>query len=172
MLPTGIMTLLKAGAQAGKAASSGVRPMVRQGKDISGLVKIAEMETRNLAKTQNYDGIIDLYRNLGTFDGGSDIAFQGLSIAERLKILNAIKKTTLGFKPPKGLPKKTITGAFDTLEAEFRATRPTRLSFYDETGKLEKVINPDGTKTTEFGKVVPFRPKKATGGLMTLGDYL
>ena len=160
----GILNALKGIGAAGKLASQGVRPMikpVKAARDLTGLTDATKVMTRNLIQQKNYDGIFDLYRDIGVLGvhnmtkGANAKMFQGLSVGERTKLLNEIEKITLATKPPQGFTKKRVKEVFDYFNAEYGASIPVDLRFADDTAEIIK-----------------FRPKKAEGGLMSLGDYL
>ena len=164
MVATGIMSALRGMGAAAKLASQGVRPMMKPAKavrDITGLTDATKVMTRNLIQQKNYDGIFDLYRDVGVLGvnnmtkGANAKMFQGLSTRDRSKLLKEIEKITLGTKPPQGFTKKRVKEVFDYFNAEYGASIPVDLRFADDTAEIIK-----------------FRPKKAEGGLMSLGDYL
>ena len=172
MLGPGITALLRGGAQAGKAAASGIRALTRptpKVADMTSLRDATSMSTRNMLGEKNFDGVAEMYRNIGAFDGqGMAKGFQSLSNKERLELLKLIEEITVKNPIPKelkkqGINKKLMKDVFQTLEAEYFASRP--LTLVDDTGA--PLFPKPG-----MGKVVPFKPKKAEGGLMSLEDYL
>jgi hypothetical protein len=173
MLGAGITALLRGGAQAGKAAASGIRALTRptpKAADMTSLKDATSMSIRNMLGEKNFDGVVEMYRNIGALDGqGMSKGFQNLTNKEQLELMRLIQDITIKNPIPKelknkGINKKMLKNVFSTLEAEYFASRPLRLVDAD-TGLP---LNPK----PGMGKVVPFRPKKAEGGLMTLEDLL
>lgn len=160
MVATGIMSALKGMGAAAKLASQGVRPMMKPAKavrDITGLTDATKVMTRNLIQNKNWDGVFDLYRDVGVLGmhgsakGMNAKLFQGLSPLERSNILKEIKKISLAAKPPQGFTKKRVKEVVDYFEAEFGASIPFDLRLPSDTAKIIK-----------------FKPKKAKGGIMEI----
>jgi hypothetical protein len=164
MIPTGILNALKGLQIAAKLTSQGVRPMikpVKAARDLTGLTDATKVMTRNLIQQKNWDGVFDLYRDVGVLGmqgsakGANAKMFQGLSPRDRNNLLKEIKKISLASKPPQGITKRKVKDVFNYFEAEFGGSIPLDVRLPSDTAKIIK-----------------FRPKKAEGGLMSLMDLL
>jgi len=164
VIGTGIMSALKGMGAAAKLASQGVRPMikpVKAAKDLTGITNATKVMTRNLIQNKNWDGVFDLYRDIGVLGmhgsakGMNAKMFKGLSPRERNNILKEIKKISLAAKPPQGITKRKVKDVFDYFEAEFGGSIPLDVSLPSDTAEIIK-----------------FRPKKAEGVLTSLTDLL